>query len=355
MTGRIVLTCVFAAMSLLSTAAENDVRRRGYLVVTDFVAADGKTDVSDALQKLIEDNPNRTLYFPDGTYLLSKPVATPAHPKRSVDLRLSNYAVLKASPDWHHKRAMVCLGGIHAANDILTPGSNYSFTGGIVDGSGVANGISIDSGRETVVADVSIKNVAVGLHIRRGANNGSSDADIRNVNIVGNNAMNSIGVLIDGHDNTLSHMRIYSIRKGVVINGCSNCLRDIHPLVAMKKDMDFYNATVGFEINSRYNWLDFCYSDQFAVGFRFGRNGGGILDKCYCFWYHSRPGMRHVGFSSARKFNAQVKSPTVVFHDNGSTNCLLEVGRPGGTGYIRDPDCNFVNDPRDVSASYRGK
>jgi hypothetical protein len=340
-------------MSLCVSAADKDLARRGYLVVTDYVAADGKTDVSDALQKLINENPNRTLYFPDGTYLISKPIATPAEPTRSVDLRLSNYAKIKATPDWKHQSAMVCLGGIYAANNILTPGSNYSFTGGIIDGSGVANGISIDSGRETVVADVSMKGVVVGLHIKRGVNNGSSDADIRNVNIVGNNALNSIGVLIDGHDNTLSNMRIFSILKGVVINGNGNCLRDIHPLVSMKKEIDFYNKTVGFEINSRQNWLDFCYSDQFAIGFKFGKNGGGILDKCFCFWYYSRPGMRHVGFSSHRQFNAQVKSPTVTFHNNGSTNCLIEVGRPGGVGFIRDADTNFINDPRDMSGTYR--
>ena len=35
--------------------------RKGYVIVTDTVKADGKTDVSDALQALIDANPNRTL------------------------------------------------------------------------------------------------------------------------------------------------------------------------------------------------------------------------------------------------------------------------------------------------------
>ena len=65
--------------------------------------------------------------------------------------------------DRTNTEAMVRLGGIHPANDIRTPGSVYSMTGGIIDGSGVAKGVSIDSGRETRVRFVSMKNVLVVL------------------------------------------------------------------------------------------------------------------------------------------------------------------------------------------------
>jgi len=42
--------------------------------VTDYVPNDGKTDVADALQAVIDENPNRTIYFPDGIYLISKDI-----------------------------------------------------------------------------------------------------------------------------------------------------------------------------------------------------------------------------------------------------------------------------------------
>ena len=48
----ISLTCA----SMLSAAAP-DAARRGFVVVTDFVPADGQTDVSDALQKVIDTHP----------------------------------------------------------------------------------------------------------------------------------------------------------------------------------------------------------------------------------------------------------------------------------------------------------
>ena len=316
------------------------------------IAGDGTAPCADAIQRLIDANPNREIFFPDGVYLLDKPICTPAHPTNSVALHLSAFAKFKAAPGWSSDEAMVRLGAIHPANNIMLAGSWYWLKGGIIDGSGVAKGVSIDGGRETLVADLSMKGVKVGLHIKRGANSGSSDADVRNVNIVGNNAPDSIGVLIDGYDNTLSNMRIYACVKGVVINSGGNSLRDIHPLFAMRKEN--YDASVGFEINSGHVWMDFCYSDQFCTGFKFGPRGGGVLDKCFCYWYLSKPGMRHVGFSAAGKFNAKVQSPTVVFKNREATNCLVEVGAPDGKGYIRDADCNLknVNDPRDASAMY---
>lgn len=319
--------------------------RAGQIVSAGGLAGDGSRPCAEAIQRLVDANPNREIFFPDGTYLLDRPVCTPANPKRSVALRLSNYAKFKAVPGWTNAEAMVRLGAIHPANDIKTPGSWYWLKGGIIDGSGVADGVSIDGGRETMVSDVSMKGVRVGLRIRRGANSGSSDCDIRNVNIVGNGAADSIGVLIDGYDNTLQNMRIAHVVRGVVCNSGGNCLRDIHPLFT--GDWKLYDRSVGFEIRSGDVWCDFCYSDQFATGFRFGERGGGVYDKCFCFWYASKKGMRHVAFESEGPFNAQMNNPTVRFKSAEASNVLLKAGKPGGTGYVRDLRGNrkLVNDP----------
>ena len=274
--------------------------RFGYIIASDFMPTDGSADVSDALQQLIDSNPNRTIFFPDGVYLLGKPVLTPAHPKKSVDLQLSNFACFKASEDWNSAEAMIRLGAKETANDIHTPGSNYSLTGGIIDGSGRAKAVSIDGGRETCIRDVSIKNAHVGIHIKHGANNGSSDADITGVNIVGNGASDSIGVLIEGYDNTLTNMRIADVFTGVEIHSGGNMLRNIHPLFIIRSDTYArYDESVGFRICHPMNWLDYCYSDQFAVGF--DTDGGGILKNCFCWWYSGRE-KRHVALHSRNPF-----------------------------------------------------
>ena len=44
----------------------------GYVVVTDYIKNDGTTDVADEIQKIIDENPNRTIYFPDGVYVIGK-------------------------------------------------------------------------------------------------------------------------------------------------------------------------------------------------------------------------------------------------------------------------------------------
>ena len=277
---------------------------RGYIIATDFLPADGVTDLSDALQGLIDANPNRTIFFPDGTYLLTKPVCTPAHPEKSVDLQLSNFACLRATDDWCSPEAMIRLGGKEPANVIYMPGSNYGLTGGIIDGSGRATGVSIDSGRESSIRNVSIKKVLVGIHIKYGANSGSSDADITGVNITGNGSPDSIGVLIEGYDNTLTNMRIANVFTGVEVRGGGNMLRNIHPLFIIRPaTYDRYEESVGFRILHDLNWFDYCYSDQFAVGF--DTAGGGVLKNCFCWWYSAREKL-HLAVRSAAPFRGGI-------------------------------------------------
>ena len=74
-----------------------------YIIVTDYIKSDTMTDLSVAIQDVIDANPNRTIFFPDGEYYLEHPILTSAHPKKSVDLQLSNFACFKASANWSSK------------------------------------------------------------------------------------------------------------------------------------------------------------------------------------------------------------------------------------------------------------
>lgn len=235
-----------------------------FVVATEHgVPCDGKTDAAEAIQKLIADNPNKTIFFPDGVYMVSRPIDTPAEPTKSVSLVLGNYAVLKAAESWVEGEAIVRLGAIEKANNINVNGSNYGIYGGIIDGSGVADGISIDGGRETKIENVSIKHVRVGVHIKYGANNGSSDADVSDVNITGNGKVNSIGLLVEGHDNTFTNMRIADVHIGVHLKTGGNSLRNIHPLYIFGKDQ-VYDSSCGFVIASENNFLNYWVLPQFS-------------------------------------------------------------------------------------------
>ena len=318
----------------------------GAINMGELVDTTGKTDVSAAIQRVIDANPNRTLYFPDGTYLLANPICTPAHPGKSVDLQLSNFAVLKAAPEWTSKEAMVRLGAIHRANDIRTPGSCYSMTGGIVDGSGKANGVAIESGRETKVRCVSMKNVFVGLHIKYGANNGSSDCDISDVNIVGNRKPGSTGVILEGHDNTLSNMRIADVQTGVRLRGSGNLMTNLHPLYT--NPMDQYAESVGFQDFANNNSYNRCYSDQFSTGWFFGaKSKSAYMDGCFCYWYAKTPGKRQTAIRCEGRYNALSSKMYIGFRGrDGQTNAVIAVGEKGGSGILENPhfDESMVNE-----------
>ena len=105
----------------------NNPKDLGYVIITDYVKANTGKDVSDAIQKVINDNPMKTIYFPDGEYILAKPICTSAHGSHAVSLELSNFAILRAADGWNHKEAMVRMGAAELYNNIHICGSNFFF------------------------------------------------------------------------------------------------------------------------------------------------------------------------------------------------------------------------------------
>lgn len=316
----------------------NNASNLGYVIVTDYIEANSGADVSDALQKLILDNPHRTIYFPDGEYIIAKPICTPANPKNAVHLVLSNFATIKASDDWSDTEAMIRLGAAEPYNDININGSNYGIEGGIIDGNGKANGICIDSGRETSVHNLSIKHTIIGLHIKWGTNNGSSDADIHTVNIVGAGTPNSIGVLVQGHDNTFTNMRIASVMTGMRIESGTNILRNIHPLFIFEPALEgLYTESVAFFDKGGTNWYDNCYSDQFSTGFVVSHRTLAFFNDCFAMWYTKRGGV-NTAIKALGPFNAIFKNLKVNFMpDNENAFLKLETGDITGNGYLETP------------------
>ena len=309
--GILALAVLLPLTPLTGIAAAN--AQPGEVVVTDTVAADTGEDVADALQALIDANPNRTIRFPDGEYLVSHPILTPADPSKSVDLRLDNYAVIKATDDFSGG-AVIRLGGKDPYNTTWTAGSNYGLYGGVIDGSGVADGVSIDSGRETKVQNTSIKHTVVGLRIGFGANSGSSDADIRDINIIGNGTADAGGMLIEGFDNTFTNIRIGYVHKGVIMRSAGNALTNVHPLYQI--GWDIYKGSCGFVEESNNNLYTYCYSDQFETAFKIVGNGRSVYDNCFAYWW-SGEGGNCTGFKvEGDSFNSTVTNLRIDFRSD---------------------------------------
>ncbi|MBR3780811.1 MAG: hypothetical protein IKK63_06405 [Clostridia bacterium] len=332
-----VLLAFVMLFSVFQLTVFADVSDKNYIIVTDTVAVNSGEDVSSQIQSIIDENPNRTIYFPDGEYLVSQPILTPANPRKSVSLELSDFAVVKVIGEWKSGEAVIQLGGKDPYNDTHTNGSNYAVEGGIIDGSGVANGISVNSGRETAIRDVSIKNTVVGIHIMYGANSGSSDADISGVNIIGTGKTDSVGILVEGFDNTITNVRIGHVFTGVHLKGSGNMLRNVHPLYY--SDYTDYQNSCGFLDESGNNWFDYCYSDQFAIGFRTTGYAAGIYNNCFCYWY-SPDKDRHTAFKADKGFNSTLTNFKADFKGETPENVVLDVGAFDGTGKIENLSTN---------------
>ena len=322
---------------------KNNAHELGFVVITDYVEPNTGKDVSDAIQKVIDDNPRRTIYFPDGEYIISKPILTGGSFRTAVSLDLANFAIIKAAENWDSDESMIRLGGKDREFRITATGTNNYISGGIIDGSGIAKGLSIDSGREYSIRNLSMKFVTQGLHVKFNPEYGSNDSDIFNVNIVGVGLKGSVGLLIEGFDNTFTNMRIANFETGVKATGAGNFMKNLHPLFIYAADGDFHHEStkinyvdsIGFDDASGGNWYDICYPDNFATGFRMLNHTVSTYNNCYCYWYSSKGGVE-VGFKSQGQFNSVITASKVDFRED-TQNAYLEVAADGGTGVIENP------------------
>ncbi len=316
---------------------EETAREKGYVVVTDHIQVVAGVDVTEKLQALIDSNPKSTIYFPDGTYTISDSLLTSSDPEKAVSLHLSNFAIIQASYDWKGgDKHMIRLGAKDKTFSIDDVGSNYYLYGGIIDGSGVANGVSVEGGRETSIRYVSMKFVKQGLHIMYNEECESSDVDVQTVNIVGCCEKDSIGVLVDGYDNTLTNMRVARFQFAIKLNGARNTLRNLHMLWVYNNDKFDYEDSIGFWDTSEGNWYDICYPDNFAVGFRTSGHTVSVYNNCYAYWYSKTEGETQIGFASDGQFNSIVKNYRVDLRDEKVAKFMV-VAEEGGTGIVEYP------------------
>lgn len=306
--------------------------------VACFVKPDTGADVYEALQEVIDANPNRTLYFPDGVYVVSQSLCTPADPTKSVSLHLADFAVIRAS-DGFTGGAVIRLGGKEPFNTVTVNGSNYSLIGGIIDGNNIADGVSIDSGRETKIQNTSIKHTVVGLHIRYGANSGSSDADITDINIIGNDTPEAVGMLIEGFDNTFTNIRIGHVHHGVIMKSAGNALTNIHPLCPMTETN--YPGSCGFIEESGNNLYTYCYSDQFETCFKIVGTGRSIYTGCFGYWWSGAGGNCTAFKVEGDKFESFVTNTRIDFRDD--TDNTVYDGPVAGSGSFSNLMVNNKN------------
>ena len=301
---------------------------KDYVLVTEYT--DGVSgDISDEIQKAIDENPNKTIYFPDGKYNIAKPIKTSADPAKAVSLKLSAYAVINAmdSDKWTKDSALFELG---AQDDVKDMSTTTYIEGGVLNSDGRCNCLII-AGGNVLVNNISFKKGLTGIIIRAGAR-----ADVDSCVIAGADGAKSLGVLMEGEESTLTNMRICSIITGVKLTGSNNVLRNIHPLGGTQ---DMIESTGFWDSSENGNFYDICYSDQFANSFRLDNGAPSVFSGCFGYWYNGNNG-NHYGFLSEGPFNAIAINTRISLSSGHKENCdlsYLVVEKTGGSGLVVYP------------------
>lgn len=314
--------------------ADNSIK---YTLIGDYSDLVNNGDYTAAIKKAIEDNPGGTIYFPDGEYTVSESIVISAAPDKCVSFRLSAYATIKAASTWADKTAPVIRLGVGALGDDILDSRNVSLTGGVIDGAGVAYGLSIEGGRDILVSNMAINNAPCGIHIKS-VDNAVNDvgADIENVNIMGDGSADSVGILVEGSNNNLTNIRAFRVSAGMKCteSGSDNIFRSIGAIATESAASDA--ALAGFVDLSTGNHYDACYSDQFATGFSFGTEARSVYNDCFVTWRGAENGY-HVGFGATGKLNAVISNCTVGHTDDVATDAYILVAEEGGEGVVLYP------------------
>ena len=301
--------------------SEIEKTRNKFIDVSQFIEPNSGLDVYEALQKLIDNNKGRTIYFPDGEYLISKPLKTSAEGSTSTAFYLSDNAIIKALDNWKGGNdALVKMGGALSHNDIKIVGSNYYFIGGILDGNGVAKGISLDSGRETLVSKVKIINATVGIYVPDGVNNHSSDMDVEDVDIIGCGG-NSKGIVSIGLDNNFTDIRISNVKIGVENSGGSFFRGISVRLEPENLKTTTYEGSVAFE-SAGDAWYYACSSENMETGFYITR-GAPIIKDFSIRWTEARGAQN--AFATVGSFSALCSNGIIDFFDETTENSILKI------------------------------
>ncbi len=323
---------------LSDTVPTGDAVEKSYISVADYVTAGA--DNAREIQALINANPGRTLYFADGTYTISEPITTSAHPDEKVSFELADYAIIKASNDWSASKAMIRIGATNRDVFHEEEGpTNTGITGGIIDGNGKAKGIAIEGGRDNAITSVTVKNTTVGIVL--GDYEGyRAKTVVENTDIVGIGD-GSVGIDITSDINYLDIVQIDNCEIGVRISSKGNSLRNTHVTYAGKQV-----SSRGYEDNGEQNNYDFCYAENYASGFYMGDGANGsTYTSCYAFWSNGLA--KQTAFETEGKFNSVVRSCRADFVDASADASLLKVGEAGGSGRILYPIVKRLNNVDD--------
>lgn len=317
------------------------------------VVGDGNTDDLEAIQNIIDDNPGKTIYFPEGVYGISNKIVLKRANSTLINILLDKNAVIK-NISGNVIDTLFEIGYDYTAGEHNRFGfpCTSEIVGGTLDATNCLNAIKVfPLYRLLTLRNIQILNVSnVGILSDYGEN---SNVVVGNLKIedcyiqgTSSNATSSIGIVIHSTDNEILNTTIDRTNKGILCDGWSNLFNNVHvtAMFTTGYTMQEINTTIGFDFENSFslNTLIHCYNDTYATGFK--SNGGRLyMTDCLSYYYLSTEDSR---FNSIEvtNFNEEITKLQLVNCDfdipsNGQNKHI----KVGVKKYLSNDNFSFIN------------
>ena len=283
---------------------------------------DGVTDDTAAIQTAIDNNPNTTIYFPKGIYLVSQTIITRREDDKKVYLELDMKATIKATSSFNGDYIFYIAG---SGTETL-----YRFThqhtgihGGVIDCNSVTGGVRLGRSHESMFSEIFIINCpTIGFWIE---DNYSADTYLSKIMMYATKDSNNIpsgqiGLKVDAYDNNIEYVRTCDFNIGIQINGGGNWFRECHPLWTGTGagSVETSEGTVGYDNYGPDTHIISCYQDKFSIGIKLNNNNRVIVNTFFDYHYPNPWGNHYSILNSGSVFNAIIDNLIVKFNPNSN-------------------------------------
>jgi hypothetical protein len=251
---------------------------------------DGTTDDTTSIQSAITNNPTKTIYFPDGDYLISSTLTVSNKDSEAVNILMNKNARIFTNT---HLDYLVKIG--FSSNGVyLTPSdrnnrSRRFFIGGVLDcnkqadyGIGFANYIGFNF-RDTQILNFNVCGVDTDFYY--GQNAFTTEMNVQNIQINGSlDTAGDIGILNRGLDNHFTNCFIVQTEIGVQDYG-SGKYTLVHGTAA--KNTGVANSTFIKISGNAMPIFNTCYADTYQYGYVNDGSGQVIVNNPIFYNYGS--------------------------------------------------------------------
>lgn len=250
---------------------------------------DGTHDDYEKIQNGIDKFHHRTIYFPEGEYLITEPIEIGTTNAEQVDLKLDSGATIKSNTAID---SLLEIGKYEGNWSRYDEGAVVTIDGGNFDATNCQRAIYISSNRKnTVLKNLNIYNASTyGIYVVKGTNTSdSSDLNIDNVVVNGTGSEgSSTGIYMAAYDNKLRNIRVNACT--IAIHDHSgNFYENVHCLGSWSTgtlNQTNYEKTIAFKFDGGgVSKLNECYIDTFGTGFEFNSAMKIYLTECQSYHY----------------------------------------------------------------------